>query len=346
MMKHFATGCALLMLVGWTTADVAAQSRVGTTAAPFLTLGTGARGMSLGHAYRSVARGADALFWNPAGAARPYEGNRGSVMLTNYEWVADIGYYGAGVVIPAGGAGGLGLSVAFVDYGRMDVRTVELPNGTGETFASSDLSVGLSYAQPLTSSFYFGGTVKIVQQKIRDMTARTAAFDVGFVLETQYLNGLTLSASIMNFGGKMSMAGVNTDIFVDIAPGNSGSNPNLPANLDTDSWDLPLSFRFGASLPVYQANNVALRLLADANQTNDNNLNSDVGAELHYGTRTVNFDLRAGYRDLFLDNVDNHMAYGAGLGVRVGGIRFGADFAYLPFDLLGDTQLIDLRVYF
>lgn len=42
--------------------QVVAQSRVGTTAAPFLILGTGARGSALGHAYTAVATGGDACF--------------------------------------------------------------------------------------------------------------------------------------------------------------------------------------------------------------------------------------------------------------------------------------------
>lgn len=324
-----------------------AQSRVGTTSASFLTLGTGAKGQSLGHAYTTHAVGADAVFWNSAGAARSYSGRRGgSAFFTHHEWLADINYNAASVVVPVMGSAVVGLSVASVDYGDMLVRTEARPEGTGETFSSSDLSVGLTYAQPLTNRFYFGGTVKYVRQSIRDMSASGAAFDLGFVLETEYFSGLTLAASIQNFGGKMEMTGVNSQVFVDVDETNSGNNPNIPATIEMASWDLPLSFKFGMSLPVFQVNNVQLLVMGDANQSNDNNLNSDVGAQLHYGTRTFNIDFRAGYKDLFIDNVDSHFTFGAGLDVRVGGPRFGFDYAYTPFELLGNTQMIDFRVYF
>jgi len=38
----------------------------GTVGASFLKFGVGARSLSMGEAYTAVARGVDALFWNPA----------------------------------------------------------------------------------------------------------------------------------------------------------------------------------------------------------------------------------------------------------------------------------------
>ena len=138
--------CLTLCLAG-NAGSALAQSRTGTTAATFLTLGAGARGQALGHAYTAMASGADALFWNPAGAARGYSGlDRGGVMLSHARWFADIDFNAAAVVIPAGGTRVLGLSVAAVNYGDMKVRTVALPEGTGETFGATDFSLGLTYA--------------------------------------------------------------------------------------------------------------------------------------------------------------------------------------------------------
>lgn len=324
-----------------------AQSRSGTTAATFLTLGTGARGSALGHAYTAKATGVDALFWNPGGASISYDGQlRGGAFFTRYDWFAGISYNAAGLVVPISFAGVLGFSVASVDYGDMQVRTVAQPNGNGETFTANDLSVGLTYSQPLTPNFSFGGTVKYIQQSIWDMRASAVAFDLGFVLQTEYLQGLRVAASIMNFGGKMQMDGVNSDIFVDLDPLNSGSNPDVPARLRTDSWELPLSFKFGVAVPVVQFSNLEFLLLADSHQTNDNDINSDVGAMLNFSAQTLNFSARVGYRDLFIDDVDNHLSYGAGLDLRVYSVRFGFDYAYLPFDRLDTAQMIDFRIYF
>lgn len=344
MKRILFTSLVLAVVVSTTTV---AQDRVGTTAATFLTLGTGARGTALGHAYTAIATGPDALYWNPGGASRMGSGgSRSGVMFTHHEWFADINYNAVAVVVPAFGASVLGLSIGSVDYGTMDVRTVSQPNGTGETFSAADLVIGFTYAMPLTNTFHFGGTAKYVSQHIRDMSASTVAFDFGFVLETRYLNGLQLAASIMNFGGKMRMDGINSERNIDIAPGSTGSSESIPVRVRMDAWDLPIAFKFGVALPVVSAGNLELLLLADANQTNDNGLNSDFGSQLRYSTKTVSFDARLGWRDAFLDNVDSHLSYGAGLDVQVSSVRFGFDFAYVPFDFLDDVRLIDFRVTF
>jgi hypothetical protein len=327
--------------------EAAAQSRVSTTAAQFLTIGTGARGSALGHAYTASATGADALYWNPAGVARTdAAGNRGAVFFSNTQWLMEIDYNAFGLTVPVTRSGVAGLSIAMMDYGRMPVTTVNMPDGTGESFGAMDLVAGLSYAQPLTDMFYIGGTFKYVRQNIYDMSAGTVAFDIGFVLDSPYLNGLRLGASIMNFGGQMQMRGVNARRFITIDPQNSGSNDKLPAHLHTDSWDLPLSFKFGAALPVVRTNSVRLELLADAQQTNDNNLNADFGAELRFLLGNVTFDLRGGYKDFPLTEVDNHLTLGGGLDLRFTGIRIGADFGFMPFDALGSVRMLDLRLFF
>ena len=345
-MRKSLTLLLLALLLG-TSNPGAAQSRVGTTAATFLTLGAGARGTSLGHAYTAIATGPDALFWNPGGAARSYNDRmRGGVLFSSNKWLAGIDYNAFAVTIPVTSTGVFGLSLATVDYGRMDVRSVARPEGTGETFGASDLSLALKYAMPLTPSFFFGGSTKYVYQSIRDMSAKTVAFDFGFVLVTDYLNGAQIAASIMNFGGKMQMQGINSELNVDLDEKNTGSTESIPARIRMDQWDLPISFKLGVGIPVISTSNVELMMLADANQTNDNNLNSDLGAQLKYFTRNLAFNTRVGYKDANLDNVDTHWSYGAGLEVELAGARFGFDFAYIPFDLLDDTRTFDLRIYF
>ena len=324
-----------------------AQNRVATTAAQFLTLGTGARGMALGHAYTAQATGGDALFWNPGGAAIPHEGGTlGSVFFTNTQGLVDVNYNAFAVTIPITQTGVLGASIGMLDYGRMDVRTVDRPEGVGQTFGAKDIVVGVSYAQPLTDAFYIGGTVKAIQQTIWDMRAQTMAVDIGFVLQTNYFNGLRVAASIMNFGGKMQMAGINNQVFIDFDPTGSGSNDAIPARIETSRWDLPLSFRFGLAMPLYRSEYATLELYSDAHQTNDNDLNSDLGAQLRLSVRRVHLDARVGYKDLGVQNVDNHLAFGTGLNLHFGSTGVGFDYAYVPFDLLGNTQTFDVRIFF
>ena len=339
---------ALAAVAVLAAAPAAGQDRVGTTASPFLTLGTGARGQSVGQAYVATATGGDALFWNPAGAARRSETARaaGSAFLTQHEWFADIRYNAAGVTLPMGSGGGvLGLSIASVGYGRDEVRTERQPEGTGDTFGASDFSFGVTYARPLTEAFYFGGTAKIVRQTIWDMSATGIAADFGISLDTGF-NGVLLAASIQNFGSKMQMGGINARRTIDIDEGTQGNNENITTEIEMDSWDMPLSFRFGTSAPILQAGNVELRVLADAQQTNDNVLNADFGGMATYDAGPVVLELRGGYRDAFVPDMDNHFSFGGGLRTEVSGYSLGIDVGYLPFDYVGSSTLFDLRLEF
>lgn len=341
----------LLLLFLIASPAIHAQSRVGTTAAPFLTMGVGAKNLALGHAGTVNTNGAEALFWNPAGISLQTEAETSSSgFLSVNKLFVDVNAYGSGLVFPIGKDSGknFGLGINFVDYGRMKVRTVEDQNGTGATFGAHDLSIGISYAQNLTDAFNFGGTVKIVQQKIYDMSASTFAFDFGFILRTEYLNGMVIGGSISNFGGKMQMDGINSEKFIDIDPTQEGDNANVPARAYMDEWDLPLSFRFGVKFPIIKTNNLKFDILSDVQQSNDNELNLDSGSQLSYVTKTVKFHTRVGYKDLGLgDNIDAHLSYGAGFTLRTNsGVAIGVDFAQVPHEYLGQTTIVDLKLYF
>jgi hypothetical protein len=327
------------------------ESRVGTTAAPFLTLGVGAKGAALGHANSINVSGAEAMFWNPAGISIENDGGTySSSFISVNQYFVDVDIYGAAMVIPIGKEPGknLGFGINYVDYGRMDVRTVENPEGIGATFGAHDLSMNIVYAQNLTESFHFGAGVKFIQQKIYDMVAEAVAIDMGFLLKTDYINGLTIGASITNFGNDMQMSGINSETFVDLDSQHQGNNDAIIGNIKLDSWELPLSFKFGVMVPAIKQENLEFKLLSEVQQTNDNKLNLDSGSELSYLSNTVKFHVRTGYKDLFLDdNVDSHFTYGAGFTLKTSsGMAIGVDFAQVPYEYLGQTTIVDVKIYF
>ncbi len=343
----------LIVVLAFTTAQGQSgdESRAGTTAAQFLTMGVGAKGTALGNASTVYVAGAEALFWNPAGISIENEGGTySSSFFSVNQYFVDVDIYGAGIVFPIGNTPGrvLGLGLNFVDYGRMDVRTVEDPEGIGATFGAHDLSFALTYAQNLTDQFHFGGSVKIIQQKIYDMVANAVAIDLGFLLKTDYINGLTLGASITNFGNELQMSGINSETFVDLDPQHAGNNEGIIGNVKLNSWELPLSFKFGVNVPAIKRENLQLLLLSEVQQTNDNNMNIDSGTQLSYLSNTVKFHVRGGYRDFLLgDKVDSHITYGAGFTLKTSnGMAIGVDFAQVPFEYLGQTTIVDVKLYF
>lgn len=349
---RFTTKRIIILHIFVLLASTQVLAQLGTSVGTFLTMGAGAKGSALGHANTINVSGAEALFWNPSAISLENEGrSNNSVFLSINQHFVDVNIYAAGFVFPISKGSrkkDVGLAVNYVDYGRMDERTVEQQEGTGATFGAHDLSIGLTYAQNLTESFHFGGTVKFIQQKIQDMSAETFAVDVGFLLKTDYMNGLTIGASISNFGGKMQMDGVNSQYSLDLDRDSDGNNEDVIARIYMDEWDLPLSFKFGIKLPVIKQENLEWLLLSDAHQTNDNDLNIDSGSQLSYLSNTVKFHARAGYKDLLLgDKIDSHFTYGAGFVLQTSnGMAIGVDFAQIPFEYLGQTTIVDLKLYF
>jgi hypothetical protein len=316
------------------------QSKVGSSSAPFLNIAIGPRAVSMGGAFIATASDVTALYWNPAGASRS-ETNEALFSYSN--WFADIDYNWAGAMLNLGGAGTIGLSVTYLDYGDMEVTTLAEQDGTGQFFTASDMSLALTYAYNLTDRFSIGGNVKYIQQKIWNSSATAIALDLG-VLFLSDIYGLRIGATITNFGSAMSMDGKDLLVQHDIDPNISGNNDQILATLQTDDFPLPLTFKIGLAMDLVNSENHRFTLAADAIHPNDNSESLNVGAEYIF-YNTIAF--RIGYKSLFLDNTEEGLTAGVGLNYdfnRELGIRF--DFAYQNFGILDNTQHFSLGIKF
>ena len=79
----------VLIILLLSTSFLAGQSKVGTTAAPFLNIGVGPRAIAMGGAFIGTADDVTSLYWNPAGASRS---EKNDAMFAYTTWFADINY--------------------------------------------------------------------------------------------------------------------------------------------------------------------------------------------------------------------------------------------------------------
>lgn len=316
------------------------QSKIGSSAAPFLNIAIGPRAVSMGGAFIATASDVTSLYWNPAGASRS-ETNEALFSYSN--WFADINYNWAGAMLNLGGAGTVGLSVTYLDYGDMEVTTLSEQDGTGQFFTANDMSLALTYAYNLTDRFSIGGNVKYIQQKIWNSSATAIALDLG-VLFLSDIYGLRIGATITNFGSAMQMDGKDLLVQHDINPNISGNNDQILAILQTDDFPLPLTFKIGLAMDLVDTENHRFTLATDAIHPNDNSESLNVGAEyLFYNT----IAFRVGYKSLFLDNSEEGLTAGVGLNYDFTnelGIRF--DYAYQNFGILDNTQHFSMGIKF
>ncbi len=307
-------------------------SKTGMTAAPFLSIEVGPRAKAMGGAFVAIADDPSAIYWNPSGIAKI---KSNAFLISHSQWLDDVKMNYAAVVFPMGVGGVLGASITSLGVPEMKVRTVDQPEGTGEFFDANDLSLGLSYARSVTDRFLVGMNVKYIHQQIYNMTASTFAIDFGTLFRTDF-NNMVIGFSISNFGGDLQLSGQNAQLEVDIAPGLSGNNDRILAQLETQKFQLPLIMRVGVAMDALKTESSVVHLGVDAVVPNDNNQYVNVGAEYVFKNFMA---LRAGYRTLFLENSEEGLTLGLGLNYKIydeSALYF--DYSYGAFGVLGNIQ--------
>lgn len=317
-------------------------SKTGTTAASFLEIGVGAVANSMGGAFVSVANDATSLYWNVGGLANL---NQYEAALVHTNWIADTRFDFAGLIIPLGDVGNLGISFTSLSMDDMPVRTVDQPEGTGENFSVSDISVGVSFARKFTDRFSVGLTAKYIKQSIWHMSASAFAIDAGTTFRTDLLNGMTIGAAISNFGTPMQLDGRDTRYFIRVDPTKQGSNERIPSNIELDSWDLPLFFQIGVSSPIIESQNYRLLVSADALVPNNDYQSLNVGTEFSF---MEYFSIRGGYNSLFLKDSEGGLSLGAGVNSKMllSSAIVMFDYAFRDFGKLKNVHTFSIGIKF
>ena len=284
-MKHYTLfmkymGClACLLVLGVLPAS--AQSKVGTTAVGFLQIGAGARGVAMGETSVASGRDLSSMYWNPALVAN-MDGHQ--IYFNHVEWFVDVDLNYGAAMLNLGNAGRFAFTVYTMTSAEMDVITEERVQGTGQVFRVQDLMFGLTYSRALTDRFNLGVTAKLVRSSLWNMNAATGAVDVGLTYRTPF-DPVTLGMSISNFGGEMRLQGSDTAVRVDLDQRVRGNNDAIVANLQTNSWDLPVTLRFGVAVEAMNTRFSQLTISSDALFSNNNN--GYINAGLEYGVEVT-----------------------------------------------------------
>lgn len=314
-------------------------SNVGTNAAAFLEIGVGARAQAMGGSFASIADDATALYWNPAGIA---DLGHFEASFTNVDWLADVYLGYAAVVAPIGALGAVGVDVSVLDAGERPVRTIAQPEGTGEIYGSRDLALGLAFAMNLTDRFSIGFHVKYIRQEIWHESANGFGLDVGAMYEMP-IEGVQLGFSVLNFGTKMRLSGRDLLRPFDPDPENFG-NDAINVEFETQSFQLPLMFRFGISYNLQMSGAGSLLISTDLLHPGNNTESINIGGE--YAFKDFVF-IRGGYESLFERDRQNGLTLGGGLRLRPfnsGTIRI--DYAYVDWGVLDNADRFTIALIF
>jgi hypothetical protein len=321
----------VLLICSAATAWAGSPARLGTTGALELLIPTDARGVAMGGAIMAENQGAQSWFWNPAGAAS-IEGNEVSVARRAY--IADIDLNNFSYARQMGDAGVLGLSAKILSSPNDIVYTNEFPNGTGETFSSSFVVVGASYARTLTDRVSFGVNGHYIAEQIYRETAHGVAFDIGFTYRPTW-NGVTLGVAIKNYGPKMSFDGPDLEI------DNDDSDDH--ASTQSASFELPSFMQFGVAWNAWQNSNQNVNLAGTFQANNFSEDEFRVGGEWAFSEQ---FFLRSGYSGSSQTAYPFGFSAGAGLRIPIGDSQTRLDYAWTDAGIFGSNHLFTVTLGF
>jgi hypothetical protein len=326
-----------------------ANTRVGNRGANFLSIGVGARAISLGGAFGAAANDASALYWNPAGiAVNP----RFTALFSYNDMYGDFGlsHFFGGVTLPLGD-GSVGFSITTFASGDIPRTTEQYPEGGdpqfGDVFSWNALSVGATYARQITDRLVVGATLKYAQSGIDDASASFWGGDAGVTFRTGLL-GTTLAATLLNLGSDGSYSGTLLQSILTGAAEVFDTDRTVSTRLATKGWDMPTVFTFSVMWDMVGSPDAIIApnpdhsfmVMTDAVDAIDTAIQFRLGLE--YGFRET-FYLRAGKMWANEDADFRDFAYGLGGGlgfaIPLGERRLILDYAYQDRGLLENVQV-------
>lgn len=306
----------------------------GTSAVNFLKIGVGARPMAMGDAAIATVNSAEAMYWNVAGLTRIEDDF--SFSVSTMDWLVNSRNSYVSAAFNWEDNGTFGIDLQYLDYGNIEETTVYDQDGTGRFLSASDMVIGLGYAKKLTDRFAFGVKVKYINETLADVSGNAFAIDLGAVFLTSFFNNnLRLAASLSNFGTKLKFSG--KDLAVTYTVPDNPSNKQIPADLSTIDWDIPLLLRFGISNYFVDNENLSVLAAYDVLDSRDYEVRHNVGAEVGF-YKTVY--LRGGYKFNY-----DEVKYTIGLGLDFKNLldyKLKFDYVYLDFGVFGSLNQFSL----
>ncbi|MFH0990731.1 MAG: PorV/PorQ family protein [bacterium] len=339
---------ALIVLLLSTTVLVAGdRNRIGTAGAMELLIPVGARGLALGGSTLSNVTGAEALYWNPAGAAR--SANNYEFTFSNYDYFADIKMNYVGAMAKISGLGTIGITLKSVAYGDIPVTTEEFPDGTGAMFSPAFTAVGVSYSTYLIDRVAVGVQANFLSQSIMNTRASGVAASVGIQYVGLGVQGLNIGIAIRNVGSSYSFEG--SDLYRWATYRDNPDRQNELLTIKTSPNELPTTFEMGASYMQKLDDQNAIEL--SGNFINNNYYDDEYKVGMEYTFDNMIF-ARGSYslaptsqKDvLSQDSFMYTYSFGVGLKTNFEGVSLGVDYCYQAMKYFGANNMFTVSMGF
>ncbi len=344
--KQPAVCLVLLLALMSVTTFAANKDRIGTSGAQELLIPVGGKGVALGLAGSLFTSGVDAIYWNPAGLTRM--NNSVQAEFSQMSYIADINISYGAIGVAAGDFGTLGFSLKSLSFGDIPVTTTTFPDGTGEMYSPTFLTLGMTYARQLTDRISVGLTANIVSEKILQMSATGLSFDVGIQYRDLGVRGLDVAIAIKHIGPNMTFDGSNAYVNAQAQGTLRGTEPYVS---QMASFEMPsnMEIAVGYRPTIDEINSVEV----GGTFVNNNYMDDEYSLGAEYGYNNV-FFVRGAYTFSPQTSKDpaNQRGYiydwsaGAGIKYNVGGVDLQFDYGYRNVKYFTGNNVFTLLVGF
>ena len=297
-------------------------ARKGTTGAEQLLIPVGARGIATGGSFLANITGLESVYYNPAGLD-VYPQTEAMFSYVSYLADINVSYFAVGTTL--GDFGSIGLDLKSFDFGDIPITTEEFPDGTGNTYSPSFLTLGFTYSKVLTDRISIGTNLKLISENIQNTSATGFAIDAG--VQYRFSEALMIGAAVKNIGTNMEYSGQDLSTRTGI-PGSIPGSSSGSYQIITEAFQIPSFFQLSLTY-AFDFNEQNNLLLAGA-YTANNSLEDIANFGMEYGFMN-NFFVRGGYNFL-MENSSEYIygfTFGAGIDYKIGGeLGFVFDYAF------------------
>ena len=310
--------------------DEEAVTKVATSAANWLKIDNGVRGIGMGGSQVASGRGMTGVHYNPASIA--FIGGS-EIFYSKANYLAGISHNTLAYGTRLTPTDYFGLHLFYLNSGDMKVTNEANPDGTGEIFEVLDLSLRFVYGRQLTDRLRIGGALKYIRENIFTAHMQSFVFDLGSNFDTG-IYGVILGMSVSNFGPDVQFHGEGLEIVVSDTTARDGKLSKI-----TKKFSIPLTFRLGVQKDVLGGDDESIsRLTVSADAINPIDYTVYGGIGLEYSWRDMAF-IRGGTK-LFHDTA------GLSLGGGLKWSMFAVDYAYVNYGILKETHQFGLILDF
>ncbi len=228
------------------TVEAGNPDRAGEAGAYELLINPWARSSGLYSLNTARTTGLEAMRVNVAGLAHVL---KTEVVFTRSLWLqgSDINISAFGLAQKVGESNAIGISLMSMDFGEIERTTSLQPEGGVGVFKPSFLNIGIAYSRAFSNSIYAGMLVRVISERIDDVSASGIALDLGIQYVTGPTDNIRFGISLRNVGTPMKFGGDGLSF--------RGSDPNdgflMTVEQRAEKFELPSQLMLGAAYDVW-----------------------------------------------------------------------------------------------